>query len=68
MIIANRYRVLESLATGSFGEVFFGVELESKRKVAIKLESISAQLRILYHEAIVYKRLIGGCMNMLISF
>ena len=38
-MVADRYKVLELIGSGSFGEVFEGIDMISNIRVAIKLVS-----------------------------
>ena len=42
-LIACRFRVIEKLGFGSFGEIYLGVDVGSKEEVAIKVESLNAR-------------------------
>ena len=42
-LIACRFRVVEKLGFGSFGEIYLGVDVGSKTEVPIKVESLNAR-------------------------
>ncbi|CAD8074458.1 unnamed protein product [Paramecium sonneborni] len=48
--IGNQYKITSKLGSGSFGEVFKGVNTETNEIVAIKLESQEAQMPQIKHE------------------
>ncbi|CAD8069922.1 unnamed protein product [Paramecium sonneborni] len=48
--IGNQYKITSKLGSGSFGEVFKGVNTETNEVVAIKLESQEAQMPQIKHE------------------
>ncbi|CAK77898.1 unnamed protein product (macronuclear) [Paramecium tetraurelia] len=48
--IGNLYKITTKLGSGSFGEVFKGVNMETNEIVAIKLESQEAQMPQIKHE------------------
>lgn len=57
MIIFGKYKLLEKIGNGSFGTVFIGESLRTNKKVAIKLESKSADKNFLKREAKLYQYL-----------
>ena len=57
MIIANKYKIIEKLAEGCFGCIFKGENIRTSEKIAIKLESISSELKLLKNEAKIYQYL-----------
>ncbi|WFD36005.1 non-specific serine/threonine protein kinase [Malassezia cuniculi] len=56
----NQYRIGKKIGSGSFGDIYLGVNIISGEEVAIKLESIKAKHPQLEYEAKVYKTLAGG--------
>ena len=62
IIVAGKYRLLEFIAEGTFGEVFYGnnsslwiaLELETNRELAVKLELKSNKCSFLKVEAAIY--------------
>ena len=38
MLIANKYRILDKLGAGQFGEIFKGINIRTSEVVAIKIE------------------------------
>ena len=58
--IGNKFRLGKRLGSGSFGEIFLGVNLTTGEEVAIKLESVKARHPQLEYESKVYRHLSGG--------
>eukprot|EP00831_Metopus_contortus_P061317 TRINITY_DN5315_c0_g1_i2.p3 TRINITY_DN5315_c0_g1~~TRINITY_DN5315_c0_g1_i2.p3 ORF type:complete len:228 (-),score=28.44 TRINITY_DN5315_c0_g1_i2:48-731(-) len=56
-IVGGKYRILERIGGGSFGEIFKGKHLSSGDDVAVKFEPLSTKHRQLRHEASIYKAL-----------
>ncbi|CEH15733.1 probable casein kinase-1 hhp1 [Ceraceosorus bombacis] len=54
------YRIGKKIGSGSFGDIYLGINIISGEEVAIKLESIKAKHPQLEYEAKVYKTLAGG--------
>ncbi|KAF8589128.1 casein kinase I delta [Ramaria rubella] len=54
------YQTIKKLGSGTFGEVYLGVDLASNRQVAIKLESIKASWPMLELESKMYAKLRGS--------
>lgn len=59
--VARKYRVGVKLGSGSFGEVYAGVNVETGEDIAMKLEPIKSRHPQLLDEAKVYRALKGGC-------
>ena len=57
MIIANKYKILEKLGEGGFGYIFKGENIRTLEKIAIKMESISSETKLLKNEAKIYQYL-----------
>ncbi|KAE8223597.1 hypothetical protein CF326_g8170, partial [Tilletia indica] len=55
-----KYRIGKKIGSGSFGDIYLGINIISGEEVAIKLESIKAKHPQLEYEAKVYKTLAGG--------
>ncbi|KAI5060028.1 hypothetical protein GOP47_0025056 [Adiantum capillus-veneris] len=56
----GRYRCCYKIGSGSFGEIYGGIDVETNEKVAIKLETAKAQHPQVFYEADIYKVLQGG--------
>jgi serine/threonine protein kinase len=57
MIIANKYKIIEKLNNGEFGTIFKGENIRTKEEVAIKIESISSDVKMLKRETQIYQYL-----------
>lgn len=60
MKVGKKYRLLRRIGSGSFGDIYLGVNVISGEEVAIKLESVRARHPQLDYESRVYKALSGG--------
>ncbi|KAF8694648.1 hypothetical protein AX14_001970 [Amanita brunnescens Koide BX004] len=58
--VGGKYRLGNKIGSGSFGDIYLGINIISGEAVAIKLESIKAKYPMLEHESRVYKTLAGG--------
>jgi serine/threonine protein kinase len=54
-LIANKYRIINKIGSGSFGFIFKGINVRTNEKVAIKIENVSDELKLLKHESNVYR-------------
>lgn len=59
-IINNKYIILDKIGTGSFGSIYKGQNIRTNEYVAIKVENISENLKLLKNESIIYQYL-NGC-------
>ena len=57
MIIANKYKLIERIGNGEFGTIFKGENIRTKEAVAVKLETISSDTKMLKREAQIYQYL-----------
>ena len=55
--INNKYTIVEKLAQGSFGSVFKGINIRTNEFVAVKIEPIVHNLKLLKNETIIYNYL-----------
>ncbi|KAK7063805.1 kinase-like protein [Favolaschia claudopus] len=58
--VGGKYRLGKKIGSGSFGDIYLGINIISGEEVAIKLESIKAKHPQLEYESKVYKTLAGG--------
>jgi serine/threonine protein kinase len=58
-LVNNRYLVLERLGSGAFGSIFKAQNVRTKEFVAIKVESIQEELKLLKNESKIYHYLNG---------
>ncbi|CAL1694388.1 unnamed protein product [Somion occarium] len=58
--VGGKYRLGKKIGSGSFGDIYLGINLISGEEVAIKLESVKAKHPQLEYESKVYKTLAGG--------
>lgn len=59
-IINKKYILINKIGSGSFGAIYKGQNIRTKEFVAIKIERISDNLKLLKHESIIYQYL-NGC-------
>ena len=58
--VGGRYRLSKKIGSGSFGEIFLGVNIQTHEEVAIKLESVTTKHPQLIYESKLIKLLQGG--------
>jgi len=56
-LINNKYHILEKLGSGSFGSIYKGENIRTKEIVAIKVEPISNETKLLKNESVIYQHL-----------
>jgi serine/threonine protein kinase len=54
-LINNKYKLIKKIGSGSFGTIFEGENIRTNEKVAIKVELISNELKLLKYETNIYK-------------
>ncbi|KAJ0937885.1 putative protein kinase CK1-CK1 family [Helianthus annuus] len=59
-VIGGKFKLGRKIGSGSFGELYLGVNLQSKEEVAVKLESVKTKHPQLHYEAKLYMLLQGG--------
>jgi serine/threonine protein kinase len=58
-IIGNKYKIISKIGEGSFGQIFKGQNIRTSELVAIKMESIEFDTKLLKNESIIYQYLNG---------
>lgn len=56
-LINNKYSILNKIGSGTFGTVYKGQNIRTKELVAIKVERMDEQLKLLKNESIMYQYL-----------
>lgn len=59
-IIGSKYRLVRKIGSGSFGDIYLGINVTNGEEVAVKLESVKARHPQLLYESKLYKILQGG--------
>jgi len=59
MLIANKYKVIERLGSGSFGNIYKATNIRTKEQVALKMESLTTDTKLLKNETKIYQYLNG---------
>jgi casein kinase 1 len=57
MIIGNKYKLTSSIGNGSFGSIFKGTNIRTNEEVAIKVETLESNTKLLKKEAQIYQYL-----------
>ena len=57
MIIGNKYKLTSSIGSGSFGSIFKGTNIRTNEEVAIKVETLESNSKLLKKEAQIYQYL-----------
>ena len=60
MIISNKYEILEQIGEGGFGKIYKGRNIRTGENVAIKVEPIENQTKLLKNETKIYQYLASG--------
>ena len=42
-VVASKYRLVRKIGSGSFGDIYLGINISNGEEVAIKLESVKAR-------------------------
>jgi serine/threonine protein kinase len=58
-IINNKYKIIDKLGAGCFGEIYKGENIRTNEQVAIKVEPIATNLKLLKNESVIYHYLAG---------
>ena len=56
-IINNKYKILEKIGEGAFGSIYKGQNIRTQELVAIKVEPITNETKLLKNESIIYQYL-----------
>jgi casein kinase 1, alpha len=59
-IVGAKYRLVRKIGSGSFGDIYLGINITNGEEVAVKLESVRARHPQLLYESKLYKILHGG--------
>lgn len=59
-IVGGKYRLVRKIGSGSFGDIYLGINIATGEEVAVKLEHVGARHPQLYYESKLYKYLSGG--------
>jgi serine/threonine protein kinase len=59
-LINNKYKILEKIGEGSFGLIYKGENTRTRELVAIKVEPISSNFKLLKNESKIYQYLINN--------
>jgi serine/threonine protein kinase len=58
-LINHKYKLLEKIGEGCFGSIFKGQNIRSNEEVAIKIEPIATQSKLLKNESTIYQYLLN---------
>lgn len=59
-IVCQKYRLVRKIGSGSFGDIYLGINISTGEEVAVKLESYKAKHPQLLYESKLYRILQGG--------
>ncbi len=59
-IVGGKYRLVRKIGSGSFGDIYLGINISNGDEVAVKLEALKARHPQLLYESKLYKILQGG--------
>ena len=54
-IINNKYKILEKIGEGAFGSIYKGQNIRTQELVAIKVEPINNETKLLKNECTIYQ-------------
>lgn len=60
MILSNKYEIVEQIGEGCFGKIYKGRNIRTGENVAIKVEAIASQTKLLKNETKIYQYLSSG--------
>ncbi|KAK1312252.1 Casein kinase I isoform delta-like [Acorus calamus] len=58
--VGNKFRLGRKIGSGSFGEIYLGINIQTNEEVAIKLENVKTKHPQLLYESKLYRILQGG--------
>jgi len=56
-LINHKYKIIEKIGEGSFGSIYKGKNIRTNEELAIKIEPIDSNLKLLKNESIIYQYL-----------
>jgi serine/threonine protein kinase len=56
-LIGNKYKLTKKIGSGNFGSIYKAINIRTNENVAVKLELIEAELKLLRHESNIYRLL-----------
>jgi len=59
-LVGNKYKLLEKIGEGAFGSIYKGENVRTKELVAVKVEPIENNTKLLKNESIIYQFLINN--------
>ncbi|XP_022860285.1 casein kinase 1-like protein 10 [Olea europaea var. sylvestris] len=59
-VVGGKFKLGRKIGSGSFGELYLGVNIQNGEEVAIKLESVKTKHPQLHYESKIYMLLQGG--------
>ena len=59
-IVGGTYRLVRKIGSGSFGDIYLGININDGEEVAVKIESVKSRHPQLLYESKLYKILEGG--------
>ncbi|KAL0129475.1 hypothetical protein PUN28_001628 [Cardiocondyla obscurior] len=59
-VVGGKYRLMRKIGSGSFGDIYLGINISNGEEVAVKLENMRARHPQLLYESKLYKILHGG--------
>lgn len=54
--VGGKYKVCKKLGSGSYGDIFQGINIKTNEEVGIKLEKLTAETPMLLYEAKIYEK------------
>jgi casein kinase 1 alpha len=61
-IVGGKYRILQKIGSGSFGNIYLGINITNGEEVAVKMEKVTARHPQLLYECKVYK-ILQSCVG-----